>query len=745
MDEHLVLFCFASNRLVSCLPVPPPTADDEAAARPLPVVHLPAHALAAMQLEIRVTRAAHLASANVHNDESDPYAILSHVRAGRALPGAPRRADGPAPASTPPRQTAKCGNTLAPRWYQSFFVDGYVPGDALRVEVWDFNKVRQDSVVGVVEVDLARALEGTERVLAEHAMGISLPSPNLERDSLWSRSSGFAPGARVSGASPPSDYETGPPSDSGAAEYPRYPTKSRTPSHPLQNAPNAHYSPPPAAAAYGQHPGQNAHHLQAPPPDYGHQPAQNAQNAHYSPHPPASYGQHPGQNAHHLQAPPPDYVHQPGQNAQNAHYLPPSYGQHPGQNAHYPEPPPGYRAYVQHGQQQMPPPGYAAYQYPQYPGQGQAYPPPPYASAPSAPQTHPGYQAPPPVSSAVHQPPWPNADANAGPPTSSPVRTSVHLQGLLEQAHALSPQGEIFLVVVDRARVSSLSDSAPSLSFQQFVNNKLGQAVADTGGKQSHFGSSSVGRRLFSAADHLSSGLKKVHPALDLALVQPIHRALSEHPTWKVDLRPQTVTNSFAGAPLCGWNRDYAAAQKIFSGPLARVVQQALVAQHSYLYGGTLKEVRKGLAQTTGELVSGDDFVSVVNGGVRNGKARMFTYVIMPQRGHHPARLYFAETGAKFFQDMNSKHAMHSNAAKEVLYAGEFHFRKGVAPHEPAVRLVVDNNSGTYAPDKGLLPNVRTLLERNFEGLCVETLDFKDPTLEQYTLDVTRSVSIDGC
>lgn len=38
-------------------------------------------------------------------------------------------------------------------------------------------------------------------------------------------------------------------------------------------------------------------------------------------------------------------------------------------------------------------------------------------------------------------------------------------------------------------------------------------------------------------------------------------------------------------------------------------------------------------------------------------------------------------------------------------------------------RLVIDNNSGTYAPDPGLLLGVATLLRYNLPGLQVETLD----------------------
>lgn len=44
--------------------------------------------------------------------------------------------------------------------------------------------------------------------------------------------------------------------------------------------------------------------------------------------------------------------------------------------------------------------------------------------------------------------------------------------------------------------------------------------------------------------------------------------------------------------------------------------------------------------------------------------------------------------------------------------------------------LVIDNSSGTYAPDKGLLPKLKALLEYNFPGLEVVALDYADPALK---------------
>lgn len=47
-------------------------------------------------------------------------------------------------------------------------------------------------------------------------------------------------------------------------------------------------------------------------------------------------------------------------------------------------------------------------------------------------------------------------------------------------------------------------------------------------------------------------------------------------------------------------------------------------------------------------------------------------------------------------------------------------------------RLVIDNNSGTYAPAKEYLPRMAELFTTNFPGMVVETLDAHDPHLKSY-------------
>jgi len=90
----------------------------------------------------------------------------------------------------------------------------------------------------------------------------------------------------------------------------------------------------------------------------------------------------------------------------------------------------------------------------------------------------------------------------------------------------------------------------------------------------------------------------------------------------------------------------------------------------------------------------------------------------------------FSETGAPFGKDFMSKHAMHANCAEEVYYAGEFVILKD--HDQGCFKLIIDNNSGTFAPAKENLPKLKRVFERNFPFLCVEVLSFDDPQFKDY-------------
>lgn len=134
---------------------------------------------------------------------------------------------------------------------------------------------------------------------------------------------------------------------------------------------------------------------------------------------------------------------------------------------------------------------------------------------------------------------------------------------------------------------------------------------------------------------------------------------------------------------------------------------------------------------------------------------RLFTYVMSLD-----GLLRFTETGREFGIDLLSKHTMHSDVALYIACSGEFFIRRlahpdassdpepeepthpdrdvpGGPPHEapPAdprlYQLVIDNDSGTYRPDKSVLPDLREFLERNFPGLGVVTMDCGDEKLKK--------------
>lgn len=220
------------------------------------------------------------------------------------------------------------------------------------------------------------------------------------------------------------------------------------------------------------------------------------------------------------------------------------------------------------------------------------------------------------------------------------------LQQLMSQKYQLQPSGLVSLVVVD-ALVANLSDSNRAVPFRQFVNHKFMHSIGETGKKP--LMSSKFGKAVAHVAHSAAGAARNVHPALDF--LYPLQAALQEHPTWKIETG---FVEEIFGSKRQPWNRSYDAAKMIFAGHMSVTVRKMIQAQHSYLYGGLagvkpLVDMRKDLAQTNGRLLGGDDFLELVKEGYRAGKPRFFSYVIMSNR------MYFAETGAKFFKDINSK------------------------------------------------------------------------------------------
>ena len=175
------------------------------------------------------------------------------------------------------------------------------------------------------------------------------------------------------------------------------------------------------------------------------------------------------------------------------------------------------------------------------------------------------------------------------------------------------------------------------------------------------------------------------------------------------------------------WNSSYQAAKSIFEGPMAQAIQSVIKQAHRVLYA-------RHTTNEFGLLNSHQDFWKLlIDANSNNIKPCVYTYIIEDNTWR------FSETGASFFVDFASKHALHANCAQTVHYAGEFHPRPmcGWDQYDPNEILeldqwefVIDNGSGTYAPDLILLDKLKDLLIFNFPDLNVVTYDFKDPRLK---------------
>lgn len=245
--------------------------------------------------------------------------------------------------------------------------------------------------------------------------------------------------------------------------------------------------------------------------------------------------------------------------------------------------------------------------------------------------------------------------------------------------------------------------------------------------------------------------------------------------TWKMYLKnvPRYFT---ADLPAQHWNTEYKAAQQIFSGPTSVAVRAPIQAGHRMLYART---TRNGFGVINGP----DDVFTLFHGGEPAGpsparssslslsrlptsssissssrgsptrgspsrssadlsrfanriKPTVYTYIL----SYDDDSFRFSETGAAFFVDFASKHALHSNCAPCVRYSGEFHprpaggwarFSDSTPDADVRWELVVDNNSGTYAPDPALLPVLRALLQENFAGFEIVVMDFHEEALKE--------------
>ena len=201
----------------------------------------------------------------------------------------------------------------------------------------------------------------------------------------------------------------------------------------------------------------------------------------------------------------------------------------------------------------------------------------------------------------------------------------------------------------------------------------------------------------------------------------------------------------FFGNTVQGWNRKYKAAQTIFQGPTSVAVRSTIQAGHRMLYARTT-------TNNFGVIKSSQDIVNILHGGKTGSRAAhrvkpaVYTYIISADDDS----FRFSETGAAFFVDFASKHALHANCAEAVRYSGEFHprpengwenFSDDIPDAEVKWEIVLDNNSGTYAPDPMMLAELKELFEYNFPEFKIHTFDFNDPRLAQ-SRDACRAYAL---
>lgn len=215
------------------------------------------------------------------------------------------------------------------------------------------------------------------------------------------------------------------------------------------------------------------------------------------------------------------------------------------------------------------------------------------------------------------------------------------------------------------------------------------------------------------------------------------------------------------------WNVNYKAAQSIFGpGAASLAIRTGVQTAHRMLYarstsngfgiiesaedvlrlfhGGSLNP--KGIIGSDQESISRQDqnpgaaVPTVQSRFAHRVKPAVYTYILSAEDDS----LRFSETGAAFFVDFASKHALHANCCERVRYSGEFHprprgkdgswvgwqdFNDSMPDSTVDWEVLIDNNSGTYSPDKGMLPTLQALLEHNFPGFGVQALDREDEEL----------------
>jgi hypothetical protein len=185
------------------------------------------------------------------------------------------------------------------------------------------------------------------------------------------------------------------------------------------------------------------------------------------------------------------------------------------------------------------------------------------------------------------------------------------------------------------------------------------------------------------------------------------------------------------------------------AGLRGTILNKALHSQHRRIYNFNSSTEYGDFDACTPEAA--EQFLKLVHfdeGG------RIFTYVLTLD-----GMFRFTETGKEFGIDMLSKHTMHSDVETYIACSGEFFVRRlnrPIAsdephphtkthpsqkipggppeehpPHNPSYyQLIIDNDSGTYRPDKSTLPYLKDFLQKNMPGMGIVTMHWEDQELQ---------------
>ena len=192
--------------------------------------------------------------------------------------------------------------------------------------------------------------------------------------------------------------------------------------------------------------------------------------------------------------------------------------------------------------------------------------------------------------------------------------------------------------------------------------------------------------------------------------------SFKKYPFYKLHLR---CIKEVFGTKWFSWNKEYGAAKRIFNRSASgSVVRGVIRAAHAAIFRTSTIDDRT----FTGSLRTKRDMLELFNFGIRDLRPRVFTYVITDKG------FYCTECGVEFSKDLISKHAVLSNAAERVRMAGELLFYWA----ESDVYLIVDNGSGTYAPDRSAFAQLERLFHINLPFIRTVIMDYQDKSLSRY-------------